>query len=157
MLDAAWCSIPGDKTIWKCNAVAHIFSSLSFFLQKAGSTLTQCEANDTTLPLSADTKKMTNHLLIFRYCIRTLPRGGMYWERHPPRPERFTKGGDFAPRGLRGMYFPMHPDLRQCTSILSALAGKYWFSGVFFIWNLKDLPHSASACTEWALHQPKIL
>ena len=26
-----------------------------------------------------------------------------------------------------------------------------------FIWNLKDLPHSASACTEWALHQPKLL
>ena len=39
------------------------------------------------------------------YCIRTLPRGGMY--------------------------FPMHPDSRQCTSILSALAGKYWFCGVF--------------------------
>ena len=34
-----------------------------------------------------------------RYCIRTLPRGGMYWEIHPPRPERFPKGGDFAPRG----------------------------------------------------------
>ena len=60
-------------------------------------------------------------------------------------------------RGPRGMYFPMHPDSRQCTSILSALAGKYWFCGVFFIWNLKDLPHSASACTEWALHQPKLL
>ena len=28
-------------------------------------------------------------------------------------------------RGPRGMYFPMHPDSRQCTSILSALAGKY--------------------------------
>ena len=59
-------------------------------------------------------------------------------------------------QGPRGMYFPMHPDSRQCTSILSALAGKYWFCGVFFIWNLKDLPHSASACTEWALHQPKL-
>ena len=35
------------------------------------------------------------------YCIRTLPRGGMYWEIHPPRPERFPKGGDFAPRGPR--------------------------------------------------------
>ena len=34
-------------------------------------------------------------------CIRTLPRGGMYWEIHPPRPERFPKGGDFAPRGPR--------------------------------------------------------
>ena len=81
-------------------------------------------------------------------CIRTLPRGGMYWEIHPPRPERFPKGGDFAPRGperfpggeargksrwLRGMYFPMHPDSRQCTSILSAFAGKYCFCGVFFI------------------------
>ena len=59
------------------------------------------------------------------------------------------------PRG--GMYFPMHPDSRQCTSILSALAGKYWFCRVFFIWNLKDIPHSASACIEWALHQPKLL
>ena len=28
-------------------------------------------------------------------------------------------------QGPRGMYFPMHPDSRQCTSILSALAGKY--------------------------------
>ena len=34
-------------------------------------------------------------------CIRTLPRGGMYWEIHPPRPERFPEGGDFAPRGPR--------------------------------------------------------
>ena len=34
-------------------------------------------------------------------CIRTLPRGGMYWEIHPPRPERFTKGVDFALRGPR--------------------------------------------------------
>ena len=25
----------------------------------------------------------------------------MYWEIHPPRPERFPKGGDFAPRGPR--------------------------------------------------------
>ena len=37
------------------------------------------------------------------YCIRTLPRGGMYWEIHPPRPERFPKGGDFAPRGPRDL------------------------------------------------------
>ena len=35
------------------------------------------------------------------YCIRTLPRGGMYWKIHPPRPKRFPKGGDFAPRGPR--------------------------------------------------------
>jgi len=60
-------------------------------------------------------------------------------------------------RGPRGMYFPMHPDSRQCTSILSALAGKYWFCGVFVIWNLKDIPHCALACTEWALHHPKLL
>ena len=57
--------------------------------------------------------------------------------------------------GPRGMYFPIHPDSRQCTSILSALAGKYWFCGVLFIWNLKDLPHSSLACPEWASHQPK--
>ena len=72
-----------------------------------------------------------------RYCIRTLPRGGMYWEIHPPRPNRF-------------------PEWRQCTYILSALAGKYWFCGVFFIWNLKDIPHSELVCTEWALHHPKL-
>ena len=30
------------------------------------------------------------------YCIRTLPRGGMYWEIHPPRPERFPKGRGFC-------------------------------------------------------------
>ena len=59
-------------------------------------------------------------------------------------------------RGPRGMCFPMHPDSRQCTSILSALAGKYWFCSVFFIRNLKDLPHSALACTEWASHHPKL-
>ena len=35
------------------------------------------------------------------YCIRTLPRGGMYWKIHSPRPKRFPKGGDFAPRGPR--------------------------------------------------------
>ena len=28
-------------------------------------------------------------------------------------------------RGPRWVYFPMHPDSRQCTDILSALAGKY--------------------------------
>ena len=37
----------------------------------------------------------------FGYSIRTLPRGGMYWEIHPRRPERFTKGVNFAPRGPR--------------------------------------------------------
>ena len=35
------------------------------------------------------------------YCIRTLPRGGMYWKIHSPRPKRFPKGGNFAPRGPR--------------------------------------------------------
>ena len=34
-------------------------------------------------------------------CIRTLPRGGMYWEIHPPRPGRFPKGGDFAPQKIQ--------------------------------------------------------
>ena len=78
----------------------------------------------------------------------------MYWKIHSPRPKRFPKGGDFAPRGPRDcpraisraegckipawgksrgprwVYFPMHPDSRQCTDILSELAGKYWFCGV---------------------------
>ena len=30
-------------------------------------------------------------------------------------------------RGPRGVYFPIHPDSRQCTDILSSLSGKYWF------------------------------
>ena len=60
----------------------------------------------------------------------------------PPRPERLPEGE------ARGQ--------SRGPSILSALAGKYWFCGVFLIWNLKDLPHSALACTEWALHYPKI-
>ena len=33
--------------------------------------------------------------------VYTLPRGGMYWKIHPPRPKRFPKDGDFAPRGPR--------------------------------------------------------
>ena len=45
--------------------------------------------------------KINTSLPMMRECIRTLPRGGMYWEIHPPRPERFPKGGDFAPRGPR--------------------------------------------------------
>ena len=36
--------------------------------------------------------------------IRTLPRGGMYWKIHPPRPKRFPKGGDLAPWGPRDLY-----------------------------------------------------
>ncbi|MCP3929314.1 MAG: hypothetical protein GY705_09465, partial [Bacteroidetes bacterium] len=28
-------------------------------------------------------------------------------------------------RGPRGVYFPIHPDSRQCTDILSSLSGKY--------------------------------
>ena len=34
-------------------------------------------------------------------CIRTLQRGGMYWEIHPPRTERFHTGGDFTTRGRK--------------------------------------------------------
>ena len=58
----------------------------------------------------------------------------------PRRSERFPKARDFAFRGPRDCvctlprrrkYFPMHPDSRQCTAILSVfkllLAGKYWF------------------------------
>ena len=44
------------------------------------------------------------------YCIRTLPWGGMYWEIHPPRPQGFPEGGDFAPRGPRDCP-------RQCTAV----------------------------------------
>ena len=63
--------------------------------------------------------------LKYRFC--TMPRGGMYWEIYP--------------RGRRGMYFPMHPDSKQCMDILSALAGKYWFCGVFFIWMISLIVH----------------
>ena len=34
-----------------------------------------------------------------KYCIRTLPRGGMYWEIHPPRPERYPEGCKIPARG----------------------------------------------------------
>ena len=40
-------------------------------------------------------------VVLFCCCIRTLPRGGMYWKIHSPRPNRFPKSGDFAPRGPR--------------------------------------------------------
>ena len=57
-----------------------------------------------------------------------------------PRPERLPEG-NLEGRGVQnprtreisraeGVYFPMHPDSRQCTDILSELAGKYWFCGV---------------------------
>ena len=36
-----------------------------------------------------------------QYCIRTLPRVGKFGEIHPPRTERFPRGGDFAPLGSR--------------------------------------------------------
>ena len=64
------------------------------------------------------------------YCIRTLPRGGMYWVVHPrrprdfPRPERCPEGEARGPREIlrsEGMYNPIHPDSRQCTAILSSL------------------------------------
>ena len=38
--------------------------------------------------------------LLLLYSIRTLPRVGMYWKKHPPRPKRFPKGGDFISRSL---------------------------------------------------------
>ena len=39
-----------------------------------------------------------------------------------PRPERLPVGeGRGQSRGLRGVYFPIHPDSRQCTDILSSL------------------------------------
>ena len=38
------------------------------------------------------------------YCIRTLPRGGMYWEIHPLRPERFPKGPVLFP-DKRGRWY----------------------------------------------------
>ena len=55
----------------------------------------------------------------------------MYRKIHPPRPERFPEGCKIPARGKsrgpRGVYFPIHPDSRQCTDILSSLSGKYWF------------------------------
>ena len=51
-----------------------------------------------------------------QYWIRTLPRGGMYWEIHPPRRDRFPEGGDFArqefAQGPRVMYFPTRGSVR---------------------------------------------
>ena len=66
-----------------------------------------------------------------RYCIRTLPRGGMYWVVHPRRPRDFPRaegnlevGGDVQPNISRleavyghslninlyqGMYQAIHP------------------------------------------------
>ena len=80
------------------------------------------------------------HLL---YCIRTLPRGGMYWKIHSPRPKRFPNGcigkythlgpRDFPRVGIlhpsalgkslgpRGVYFPIHPSSRQCTDTIQFL------------------------------------
>ena len=88
-------------------------------------------------------------------CIRTLQRGGMYWEIHPPRTERFPEGGDYPspssrsiPRpkgckirgreksqGLKGMYFPIYPDSWQYTAI--------WF------WKLALPSVSVSSCISW--------
>ena len=72
------------------------------------------------------------------YCICTLLRGGMYWEIRPPRKRDFPRAGILYPKAReiaegckipplgkspdsRGIYFPMHPDSRQCSVILSAL------------------------------------
>ena len=61
------------------------------------------------------------------YCIRTLPRGGMYWKIHSPRPKRFPKGGDFAsPRPERwpeGIFQSRGPSVFSNTSLLSAVYG----------------------------------
>ena len=43
------------------------------------------------------------------YCIRTLPRGGMFWKIHSPRPKRFPKGGES--RGPRGAKSPPEGNL----------------------------------------------
>ena len=50
---------------------------------------------------AAERRDVSLSSLSGKYCIRTLPRGGTYWEIHPPRPKRFPEGGDFAPRGPR--------------------------------------------------------
>ena len=84
--------------------------------------------------LNIDSVKINTSLLMMKECIRTLPRGGMYWVVHPrrprdfPRPERCpegeARGTSRGPREIsrsEGMYNPIHPDSRQCTAILSSL------------------------------------
>ena len=65
-----------------------------------------------------------------QYCIRTLPRGGMHWEIHPPRTERSPEGGDFTPRG-RGSVRPFSQHQQERTD--------------FFPWRQMALP-SATDC-----------
>ena len=50
------------------------------------------------------------------FCIRTLPRGGMYWEMHTPRPKRLPQGtregrwvqNPCPPSRSLGVHFPIH-------------------------------------------------
>ena len=52
------------------------------------------------------------YMLLHWYCIRTLPRGGMYWEIHPPRPERLPEGeARGQSRGSRGAKSPPEGNL----------------------------------------------
>ena len=51
------------------------------------------------------------------YCIRTLPRGGTYWEIHPLRTKKFLNGWVFGPWGPRGIYSYQNHTLAECTNI----------------------------------------
>ena len=62
-------------------------------------TLTRVAPTDTDYPVG-NLHNQTLYICTWggMYCIRTLQRGGMYLDIHPPRPEKFPKSGDFAPR-----------------------------------------------------------
>ena len=77
--------------------------------------------NVETLNCDIQHKQLLKWPICFGLCIGTLPSVILY---------PYTAEGNLEGRGVqnprpRGMYFPMHPDSRQCTSILSTLAGKY--------------------------------
>ena len=109
----------GCAWVLKCVALKVVFNNL-----KLG-----CFVTITLIEFALEKINCSKKFGEQNYCIRTLPRGGMYWEIHPPRAISRAEGCKIPARGKsrgpRGMYFPMHPDSRQCTSILSALAGKY--------------------------------
>ena len=79
-----------------------------------------CRAiNRLTAPISTNWLNtiIVKKFLLEHSCIRTLPRGGMYWVVHPRRPRDFPREISRS----EGLYNPMHPDSRQCTAILSSL------------------------------------
>ena len=66
--------------------------------------------------------------VIRKHCIRTLPRGGMYWEIHPLRP--WASGGDFTPLGPQEISWSLGAAFPN-TPLLSA-------SQMVFFWSIKE-------------------